>query len=51
MKNFVSLLRFQSDSNFLDRLLKDPPIPIHGNPSFGSRVVSCGQSNGRTVMN
>jgi hypothetical protein len=38
-------IRFESNFNFLNRFLKNTRIKFHYNPSSGSRVVPCGQTD------
>jgi hypothetical protein len=45
----VMIVKFEWKLNFLNRFLKDSSgIKLHENPFIGSRIVSCGQTDGRT---
>ena len=45
-----TLFRFSWNFNFLDRFSKNfSNINFHENPSSGSRIVPCGQTDGQTV--
>jgi hypothetical protein len=46
----VILVTFSSVVNFLDRFRKSSNINFYENPSSGSRVVPCGQTDRQTDM-